>query len=89
MEQQSNPHSVKESYVPEHLAPEVANRLGFHPATATTGPLHAQVRDAALVFADEISRLTPAGRHQSLALTAAQEAMMWASAAIAVDSVKE
>lgn len=68
------------------MTEDVLNRFRYHPATNTTGALHDEVRtmfaEAALALLD----LVPAGRHQSLALTALQEAMMWSNAGIACDS---
>jgi hypothetical protein len=71
------------------LTPEEANRFRFHPATETTGPRHDQVRELALKFAEDLTRLVPPGRHRACALTAAQEAMMWANAGIACDTPPE
>ena len=68
------------------LTPEEANRFVFHPATPDTGTLHDEVRRVARQFATSLDALVPPGRHRALALTAAQEAMMWANAGIACDS---
>lgn len=57
--------------------------FAFHPATPTTGLVHAAVRDLFRLVAHEIANNTPAGREQSLALTKLEESMMWANAAIA------
>lgn len=62
---------------------ELARRFGFHPATAVTGPVHDKVRLCLQVTAAEVVRLTPAGREQSLAVTALEEAMFWANASVA------
>jgi hypothetical protein len=71
---------------PEQQREEVLDRFRFHPATPVTGPLHDQVRHCFRRTADDVLRLVPPGRHQSLALTALQEAMMWANAGIACDT---
>lgn len=67
-----------------HPVDFVEHRFGFHPATEVTGPLHAAVRAAAKRWALAIVQFTPPGREQALALTAAQESMMWANAAVAL-----
>jgi hypothetical protein len=41
------------------------------------------VRDAALLFGGKIIALVPDGREKSLAITAIEEALMWARAGIA------
>lgn len=71
------------------LTAEEVERFRFHPATPTTGPRHDVVRAAAAAFAASLAEVVPAGRHRALALTAAQEAMMWANAAIACDTTEE
>ncbi len=68
------------------LTDEERERFRFHPATDVTGPRHETVRIAAEAFAVELAELVPAGRHRALALTAVQEAMMWANAGIACDT---
>lgn len=62
---------------------EVVNRLGYHPATEQTKELHAGMRQLFIYSACAVLAAVPAGREQSLALTALQEAMMWANAGIA------
>lgn len=62
---------------------ELATRFDFHPATEHTGPLHEQIRAAGRAMAEVVVALTPESREQSLAVTAIEEAMMWANAAIA------
>lgn len=71
------------------LSDEERNRFRFHPATPATGPRHDAVRKAAERFAAELAEVVPAGRHRALALTAAQEAMVWANAGIACDTPEE
>ena len=68
------------------LTDEELGRFVFHPATDVTGPLHDSLRVAARTFAMAIDELVPSGRHRALALTAAQEAAMWANAGIACDT---
>lgn len=63
----------------------VLDRFAFHPATEVTGPLHDEIRTQFGKLAGYVLDYVPAGRHQSLALTALQEAMMWSNAAVACD----
>ncbi len=65
---------------------ELYNRFTFHPATEKTGPIHAEVRDRCYALALALHELMPPGRHAALALTAIEEAMHWANAAIACDT---
>lgn len=62
---------------------ELTTRFAFHPATPVTGPKHDEIRSACLALAGLIVGATPESREQSLAITALEEAMMWANAAIA------
>ena len=71
------------------LTDEERARFTYHPATPMTGPRHDAVRAAAAAYAAALAAVVPAGRHRSLALTAAQESMMWANAGIACDSPGE
>ncbi len=68
------------------LTERIANDFSFHPATPETGPKHDQVRQACMNLALYLVSLTPAGRDQSLMLTALEETMHWANAAIAKNS---
>jgi len=68
------------------ISEEVLNRFTFHPATPVTGPLHDEVRAEFRAMLTKLDGLVPNGRHNSLMLTALQEAMMWANAAIACDT---
>lgn len=71
---------------PNPMSEQVLDRFRFHPATASTGPAHQHIRDLFGSLAGHLLECVPPGRHQSLALTSLQEAMMWANAAIAIDS---
>lgn len=64
----------------------VLERFRFHPATDVTGPMHDEVRLFFGNLAGFILEAVPEGRHQSLALTALQESMMWCNAAVALDT---
>lgn len=65
---------------------DIENRFAFHPATEVTGPKHDAVRAACRTLAHYLSGELPEGRHKALSLTALQESMMWANAAIACDT---
>ncbi|MCK9495224.1 MAG: hypothetical protein M0R75_06975 [Dehalococcoidia bacterium] len=58
-------------------------RFGFHPAAPDTGPKHDRIRAAAREFAEVINEVAPDSRQKSLAVTALEESMHWANAAIA------
>ena len=64
----------------------MSERLGFHPATEATGPIHATIRKDYLALADKVQAMLPEGREASLAMTALQESMMWANAAVAMQA---
>lgn len=65
------------------LDSELLDRLVYHPATAEVAPIYDQLRRAAITFGQVLLDLTPAGREQSLAVTALEESLMWASKAVA------
>lgn len=62
---------------------DIENRFKFHPATEVTGPQHDAVRADFLRLALKLHKALPDGRQKSLALTALEEGMHWANAAIA------
>lgn len=62
---------------------EIERRLGYHPATAETGPRFDKTRRDAITLASVWDQELPDGREKSLALTALQEALMWANASVA------
>lgn len=62
---------------------EINQRLGYHPGTNTTKPKHEDIRDSYISLAVFVDTAIPDGREKSLALTALQESMMWANAAVA------
>jgi hypothetical protein len=62
---------------------EVQRRLGYHPATPATTPAFEMNRSAAILLGEVWNRTLPPGREAALALTALQEALMWANAAVA------
>jgi len=65
---------------------EIDNRMSYHPVTDATKPLFEANRAEFLALAHSVADRIPAGRHQSLCLTALQEALMWANAAVACDT---
>lgn len=67
----------------EDIHERIDNDFGYHKATVETGPMHDDVRAHCKALAHWLADNVPAGRHQSLAITALQEAQMWANAAIA------
>lgn len=62
---------------------EITRRMGFHPGTPETAPRYEQNRNRAIELADYWDEVLPPGRETALALTALQEALMWANAAVA------
>ena len=62
----------------------IINSLSYHPATADTAQLHDLVRSSVLDLALAFNSALVECREKSLALTALQEAMMWANAAVAI-----
>ncbi len=67
-----------------HSSNDLENRHGFHPGNDTTIPLHEEIRIISLHFAQNLDRILPDSREKALALTAVQEASLWANAAVAV-----
>ncbi len=65
---------------------DVKNRFEYHPPADGTLPLFERNRARYLELALQITEEIPPGRHQSLALTALQESLMWSNAGIACDS---
>lgn len=65
---------------------EIQRRLGFHPSTPATVPQFEINRALAINIANYWDEAIPDGREKSLALTALQEALMWANAAVACQS---
>lgn len=65
---------------------DIDNRLSYHPVTDETKPVFEENRADFLALAHRVADRVPPGRHQSLALTALQEALMWSNAAIACDT---
>ncbi len=62
---------------------DLENRFAHHQADESSALKHDNVRFVCREAAKAIVAMTPSGREQSLAVTALQEAMMWANTAIA------
>lgn len=62
---------------------DIVNRFSFHPATATTGPMHSAIRDECLKLASYINDNIIDCREKALAITNLEQVMMWCNAAIA------
>lgn len=67
---------------------EIEHRFTYHPPTSESIPKHEAVRAAIKDVAHVVADNTEPGRHQSLALTALQEALIWANCAIVLDPPK-
>lgn len=66
---------------------ELVRRMGYHPVVSPEqADAYEANRTKAIALANHFVRTTPVSREQSLALTALQEALMWANAAIACNS---
>lgn len=61
------------------------NIFTYHAPKADQPARYNQIREAAKQFAQLVSDTTPMSREQSLAITAIQQATMWANAAIAIN----
>lgn len=63
---------------------DLDNRFDFHPAsTEEKRNEHTSIRQSCKRLAYEINSSVPDSREKSLAITALEECMMWANAAIA------
>ena len=62
---------------------DIDNRFTYHPPAPGLVDRFVQIRSEARQLAITIVQSTPASREQSLAITALEEAVMWANAAIA------
>lgn len=67
------------------LTPGLSDRFAYHPAdTEEKRVAHGNVRAMCRNLAEWLDVELPDSREKSLALTAVQEAMMWANAAVAI-----
>lgn len=62
---------------------EIEDRVTYHAPSAQGVERHRKLSDAAAAFMQTVADVCPDGREKSLALTKAEEAKMWASAAVA------
>jgi hypothetical protein len=74
---------VAKAYGKSITPEDLKNRFAYHRPTGNKADKHEAVREAIHDAATMVVGLTPYSREQSLALTALEEAMMWANAAIA------
>lgn len=63
---------------------DVVQRMAYHPATKDTAPLFDTVRQIVMHASHELVDIVQPGREASLMLTHLEEALMWASKAIAM-----
>lgn len=62
---------------------EIDNRFTYHPPVGDQAQRYEHMRAVAKILAEDIVNNTPESREQSLALTALDEVVFWANAAIA------
>lgn len=63
---------------------EITDRHAHHPPTGEAIGIHESIRERGTAFALWLNDWLPESREKSLALTAVQEATMWANAAVAI-----
>lgn len=69
--------------MPIGYSKEIQCRFTYHSPKGDQPKRYEEIRDKAHEFAMAILNRTPESREQSLAITALEEAVMWANAAIA------
>lgn len=62
---------------------DIHNRFTYHPPSEDQGFIYQDIRDHALDLAHFLNIVCPDSREKSLAITAPEEAVFWANAAIA------
>jgi hypothetical protein len=62
---------------------ELDHRLTFHPFVPAQRERAAEITTLAREYGRKLLELSPGGREQALAITALEESVMWATAAIA------
>jgi hypothetical protein len=67
---------------------EIESRFRYHAPTPEARRRHEAITEASIAFAKVIRDNVPFGRGQSLALTATEEARMWANQGIATNHGK-
>ena len=61
----------------------LSKRFTYHPPKENQPQKYRNIRDNARAFAELIDAMCPDSREKSLAITALEEAVMWANASIA------
>lgn len=62
---------------------ELSLRFIYHVPEPEDIPIYGKIRTDAMIFADYLNRVCPDSRELSLAITALEQAVMWANASIA------
>lgn len=62
---------------------DLATRFTYHPPKPGQVEIYQHIRDISYEMAKDIVAMTPGCREQALALTALEQAVMWANAAVA------
>ena len=76
--------SFTDSYHTPKTSADIDHRFAVHCATAPERiAQHEAVLDACKKLAHALDRIVPPGRHKALAQTAVEDAMHWATAAVA------
>lgn len=79
--------TVERNPMPPQPITDIDHRFDYHPPRDdATRDRHEAVREVLKVAATALNMTVPDGREKSLAITALEEAMMWANAAIARNS---
>lgn len=71
-----------------HTPEELDKRFSYHKPDGDKADRHAKVRQSCLMLAQELCVLAPESRELSLAITSLEQAMLWANAAIARNSIQ-
>jgi hypothetical protein len=66
---------------------DLIKRFTYHPPKENQPQKYENIRKNALAFAQLIDEMCPDSREKSLAITALEESVMWANAAIARNEV--
>jgi hypothetical protein len=69
---------------------DLQHRMGYHPATEKTGPLHDKARRILIKAAMDLAKLDGVtGRERAVMFTHLEEALMWANKGIACNNEPE
>lgn len=69
--------------MPEINKAEIDKRFGYVSPNVNRAPLHENTRSEYTRLGETMARVLPESREKSLAITALEESLMWANAAIA------